>query len=70
MQKISAVPYIPASTTTVQMPLSHSAGTSDRKLWKFDSVIRSYQLAETSCYVLLALSVIGVILYSASVFLR
>jgi hypothetical protein len=48
----------------------HCVLQSERGLWKLDPVIRFYQKVETACYALLALSGIGAILYSVSVFLR
>jgi hypothetical protein len=70
MQKIYGVPYIPASTTTVQTLFSDRAGAPGRKRLKVDAISRSYRLTESSCYLLLALSVTRVIQYSVSVFLR
>ncbi len=63
MQELSAVPCIPASTATLQIQLPLSAGKSERGLWKSDPVIWFYQKV-------LALSGIGTVLYSVSVFLR
>lgn len=70
MQRLSAIPYITPSTATVQIQLPLSAGNFERSFWKFDSVIRFNQKVETACYALLALSGIGTVLYSVSVFLR
>jgi hypothetical protein len=70
MQKSSAVPYIPASTSTIQKRLPLRACKSDSELWKFYPALSFYPKAETACYALLAISGIGAIIYSASVFLR
>jgi hypothetical protein len=40
MQRLSATPYSPPSTATVQIQSLSSAGNFERSFWKFDSVIR------------------------------
>ena len=55
--------WIPTDRT--QVPLSHDGAECGR--WKLDPAVRFYQRAETACYVLLALSGVGTVLYSAVV---
>jgi len=70
MQKLSAVPYIPASTATVRIQLPLRACKSESELWKPHPALWLYQKAEPACYALLAISGIDAIIYSVSVFLR
>jgi hypothetical protein len=69
MQRSSPVPHIPTWTSTAQIQIPLSAGKFERGLWKLDPKMRFYQKVENACYALLALSGIGAIFYSVSVFL-